>query len=141
MLRKRVFISFDYDNDRRYRYLLNAWANNSRSDIEFDDLTPGEIQSDRVDRIKSVLRQKINDSTHTLVVIGEYANSAHRHSRLIGTRNWQWWEIEQSIEAGNRLIAVKLDNSNPSPEPILRRKASWARTFKTDSILNAIDHA
>ena len=42
---KRIFITFDYDHDRNYRYLLNALAANPRSDIEFDDCTPEEIQS------------------------------------------------------------------------------------------------
>jgi hypothetical protein len=72
----RVFISFDYTNDKRYRYLLQALAENPRFDIEFDDYTPSEIQSQDIGRIKAVLTRKIRESTHTLVVIGQYANSS-----------------------------------------------------------------
>ena len=43
--KKRIFISFDYERDRDYRYLLKALSENPRSDIAFDDCTPEEIQS------------------------------------------------------------------------------------------------
>lgn len=66
---KKVFISFDYDNDRRYRYLLKALINNPSSDIEFEDLTPEEIQSYDIGRIKAALTRRIRKSTHTLVII------------------------------------------------------------------------
>ena len=118
MVRKRIFISFDYDNDRNYRYLLTALSKNSASDIVFTDVTPEEIQSSRVDRVKAVLRQKIEAATHTLVVIGRHANSYHPLKAEIGTRNWQWWEIEKSIESGNRLIGVKISSGNPTPDPL-----------------------
>jgi hypothetical protein len=108
MARKRVFISFDYENDRRYKYLLEALSANSSSDISFDDLTPGEIQSSSVSRVKSVLTQKIDNATHTLVIIGKHANHFHPDREKIGTRNWQWWEIEKSAQLGKKFIAVRV---------------------------------
>ena len=45
MTKKRICICFDYENDKNYRYLLTALSENSRSDISFEDLTPGEIAS------------------------------------------------------------------------------------------------
>ncbi len=27
-MRKKVFVSFDYENDRRYKFLLEAWNDN-----------------------------------------------------------------------------------------------------------------
>src|SRR4051794_20423574 len=89
---KRIFISFDYEHDRHYRYLLAALAKNPWFVLEFDDATPGEIQSTDIGRIKAALTQKIRDATHTLVVIGDYANSFHPDRAKIGERNWQWWE-------------------------------------------------
>src|SRR5690606_16991256 len=89
-VRKRVFISFDYDHDRNYRYLLSALCANPRSDLDFDDLTPEEIDTSDVGRVKAVLTRKIRDATHTLVIVGAHANSYHRDSAKIGTRNWQW---------------------------------------------------
>ena len=141
MLNKRIFISFDYDHDRRYRYLLLALAENPRSDIEFDDVTPEEIQSYDISRIKAVLTKKIQEATHTLVIVGEHANSYHPDSKKIGQRNWQWWEIEKSYEEGKRFIAVRIDSSNSTPTPLYDKGASWARSFKVDSIIKAIDEA
>jgi len=140
-MKKRIFISFDYEHDKNYRYLLTALAKNPRSDIEFDDLTPEEIQSYDIGRIKAVLTMKIKQATHTLVIIGKYANSYHPDREEIGDRNWQWWEINKSDEEGKKFIAVKIDSSNSPPEPLYGKGATWAKTFSVDSIVNAIDSA
>jgi len=141
MSKKKVFISFDYDNDKDYRYLLKALAKNSGSDIEFEDLTPEEIQSYDVGRIKAALTRRIRKSTHTLVIIGEHANSYHSDRKKIGTRNWQWWEIEKSDEEGNGFIAVKIKSSNSTPNSLFGKGATWAHSFKVDSIIKAINEA
>ena len=138
---KRIFISFDYEHDKNYRYLLTALAKNPRSDIEFTDVTPEEIQSYNVDRIKAVLTKKIKEATHTLVIVGKYADSYHPDRDEIGERNWQWWEINKSDEEGKGFIAVKIESSNEPPEPLYRKGATWANSFTVDSIINAIDRA
>lgn len=116
--KKRVFISFDYDNDRHYRYLLSALNKNSGSDIEFEDLTPEEVQSSSVPSIQRALARRINDSDYTLVIIGKHANSYHADRAEIGERNWQWWEIKRADKANHKFIAVKIDRSNPTPDPL-----------------------
>jgi len=141
MSKKRIFISFDYDNDKNYRYLLTALAKNPRSDIEFDDCTPEEIQSYDISRIKAVLTSKIHEATHILVIIGEHANSYHSDRQEIGERNWQWWEIKKGIEEDKSFIAVKIDPSNSTPDPLYGIDASWAMSYTVDSILKAIDNA
>ncbi len=141
MAKKRIFISFDYDNDRNYRYLLKALAANPRSDIEFEDLTPEEIQSYDVGRIKAALTRRIRKSTHTLVIIGAHANSYHPDREEIGERNWQWWEIIKSDEEGKGFIAVQIKSTNSTPDPLYGKGATWAKSFKVESIINAIDQA
>jgi len=141
MAKKRVFICFDYDHDRNYRYLLKALSENAGSDIEFEDLTPEEIESEDVGRIKAALTRRIRISTHTLVIIGKHANSYHADRDEIGERNWQWWEIEKSDAEGNRFIAVKIESTNDSPNPLIGKGATWAKVFKVESILNAINNA
>lgn len=140
-MKKRIFISFDYEHDKNYRYLLTALAKNPRSDIEFTDVTPEEIQSYDVDRIKAVLTKKIKEATHTLVIVGKYANSYHPNRDEIGERNWQWWEINKSDEEEKGFIAVKIESSNEPPEPLYGKGATWANSFTVDSIVNAIDKA
>jgi hypothetical protein len=138
---KRIFISFDYTHDKHYRYLLSALAKNPRSDIEFTDVTPEEIQSYDVGRIKAVLTKNIKHATHTLVIIGKHANSYHPDRDEIGERNWQWWEIEKSDELGTKFIAVKIESNNDSPDPLLKKGATWAYSYSVDSIISAIDKA
>lgn len=138
MAKKRIFISFDYDNDRNYRYLLSAFSNNPRFEIDFIDATPEEIQSNDIGRIKAVLTSKIKSATHTLVIVGKHANSYHSDSAKIGERNWQWWEIKKSHEEGKQLIGLKIESSNQPPEPLLNNGAKWAHSFKVESIIQAL---
>ena len=140
MALKKVFISFDWDNDRDYRNLLSAFSSNPANDIEFQDSTPGAIDTSDVGRVKAVLTTKIRGATHTLVLIGEYANTRHRDSAKIDTRNWQWWEIEKSIEEGKKLVAVKLDKANESPTPLLGAGAKWA-SYSVESIAKVLREA
>ena len=141
MAKKRAFISFDFHHDRHYRYLLSALSKNPDNDIEFIDSTPGEIDTMDSGRVKAVLTTKIRSATHTLVLIGDYANTPHKDRAKIGTRNWQWWEIEKSKEEGKKLVGVKLERSNDSPEPLLNAGATWAYSYSVESILEALRKA
>jgi hypothetical protein len=141
MAKKRIFISFDYEHDKNYRYLLSALAANSGNDLEFIDVTPSEIQSNDVSKIKAVLTTKIRNATLTLVVVGKHANSYHPDREKIGERNWQWWEIKKSHEEGKGFIGVKIERSNDAPEPLLNKGAKWAHSFNVEAIIEAINNA
>ena len=67
MTKKKVFVSFDYENDRYYKYLLEAWDANPDFEFVFSDKTPSEIDSNDIGRIKAALTTKINSATHTLI--------------------------------------------------------------------------
>lgn len=139
--RKKICISFDWHNDRNYRNLLSAWLANAKNPIDFDDLTPGAIDTSDVSRVKAVLTARIRAATHTLVLVGGHANDKHADSAKIGDQNWIWWEINQSKAAGNGLIAVKIKSSNLTPAPLFNSGANWAMSFTQDAILKAIDEA
>jgi MTH538 TIR-like domain (DUF1863) len=134
---KKVFISFDWHHDRAYRYLLSAFSANPANDITFEDSTPGAVDTSDVGRVKGVLTAKIRSATHTLVLIGKYANTRHADAVKIGTRNWQWWEIEKSIEEKKKLVAVRLETGNVSPDPLLGAGAKWA-AYNVDAIAKAL---
>jgi hypothetical protein len=136
-----VFVSFDYENDRNYKYLLEAWHANPRFSFVFQDQTPGEINSENIGRVKAALTAKIRNATHTLVIVGRYANAPHPKRHLIGNTNWINWEIEQSKREGNRIVAVKLDRSYESPSELLGANASWAMAFTEDAVLRALAEA
>ncbi len=133
---KRICISFDWHNDRESRHQLGAWLANHKIPATFTDLSAGQL-NDNVAKVKARLTAQIRAATHTLVLISEYANSRHQFSERIGTRNWIWWEIEQSKAEGNGLVAVKLRASNPTPDPLLDSGATWATSFTQEAILEA----
>ncbi|BAE49959.1 hypothetical protein amb1155 [Paramagnetospirillum magneticum AMB-1] len=133
MAKKRVVVSFDFDNDRHYRALLNAFAGNPNIDIDFADMTPSEIQSDQVDRIKAVLTTKISQATHMLVIVGEHINAPHRNRAKIGEINWQLWEIKKAVELRKPIIAVKLDRSYSTPA-LLGQGVTWIHSFNRSAL-------
>ena len=137
MALKKVFVSFDYENDRNYKYLLEAWDANPDFDFVFSDVTPSEIDSNNIGRIKAALTVKINSATHTLVIIGKEANKIHKDSRLIGYRNWINFEIHQSKLNRNKLVAVKIESRFESPEELTGANTAWAMSFNEDAIIKA----
>lgn len=137
----KVFVSFDFDHDRLYKYTLNMWDGNNNIDFRFDDKSSTEINSWNVDRIKAALTMKIKEADAVLVIVGKHANSYHKDYQLIGKRNWQNWEIAKAKELGKKLIGVKLDSGNTSPDELLGSGASWAMSFTLDSITKAINNA
>lgn len=141
MKKKKIFISFDYTKDHRYKDLLIAWSYNSNFVFSFDDRTPSEIQSYNIPTIKAGLTTKINQADITLVIVGEDCNKRHRDYYAIGYRNWQIFEIEKSKQAQKKIIAVKLNMYNDTPLELYGCGAKWVMSFSFNAIKNAIDNA
>jgi hypothetical protein len=141
MAAKKVFVSFDWDNDRRYKHLLEAWHANPDFTFVFADQTPTEINSDNVGRVKAAITAKINGATQTLVIVGKYANTRHKDADLIGYKNWINFEVAKSKANGNKLVGVKLDASYASPDELLNSGAKWAMSFTEAAILKALGDA
>lgn len=141
MAKKKVFISFDYEKDKHYKFLLQAWDKNSDFEFVFSDYSSQEIQTNSVAVVKQVLSRKINLATYTLVIVGSEANKIHKDHKEIGYKNWQNYEIAKSKEHRNKLIGVKIDRNNQSPEQLLNAGASWAMSFTQQAIINALNEA
>lgn len=141
MAKKKVFVSFDYENDKHYKFLLEAWDANPDFDFTFSDLSSTEINSWDIPTIKSALTKKINAATYTLVIVGKEANKKHADSEEIGYRNWINFEVAKSKANKNKLVAVKLSSTNESPEELLSSGASWAMSFTRDNIIEALENA
>ncbi|MEZ5969875.1 MAG: TIR domain-containing protein [Hyphomonas sp.] len=137
----KVFVSFDWENDRHYKFLLQGWHNHSRFEFTFEDGSAKEIKSEDVSRVRAALTRKINEATYTLVIVGRYANSIHRDHRLIGYRNWINFEVAQSKAANNGIVAVKLDRLYESPEELKSAGAKWAMSFNEQAIVKALGEA
>jgi hypothetical protein len=139
MTKKKVFVSFDFDNDKHYKYLLEAWDANPDFEFTFNDVTPSEIDTNDIGRIKAAITVKVNSATHTLVIIGKEANKYHKYYNSIGYKNWINFEIHQSKLNHNKLVAVKIDRSYESPDELTGADVSWALSFSQDPIIRALN--
>jgi len=132
MAKKNVFVSFDYEHDRHYKSLLNAWDQNPIFDFGFSDRSVTKpINSEDEVRIKAGITAKMNKATYCLVIIGKETH----------TSDWVNWEIENAHKLGLKIVAVKQDALYTSPDSILGKNASWAKSFKQESIINALESA
>ncbi len=141
MAKKKIFVSFDYDNDKHYKALLKAWDANPKFDFYFSDLSSTEINSWSVPVVKQVLSKKINEANYTVVLVGKEANKQHRDHEEIGYKNWLNYEVAKSKQHGNKLVAVKLSSTNTSPDELLGSGATWAMSFNQESIIKALNEA
>ena len=114
-MKRKVFVSFDYERDKDYRNLLSAWDKNENFEFSFDDRTPSEIQSDSVAVVKNVLSRKINEASCVLILAGRDINKRHKDALSIGFTNWQNYEAAKAKDFGKKIIVVKLEwNSVPT---------------------------
>ena len=141
MAKKKVFVSFDYTNDKHYKFLLEAWDANKNLDFVFNDCSSDEINSNNVSKVKENLTKRINNTTYTLVIIGAEANKQHKDHKEIGYKNWINFEIARSKDNKNKLVWVKIDKSYTSPDELLNSGASWAMSFTQDAIIKAFNEA
>jgi len=137
----KVFVSFDYTDDKHYKFLLQAWNEHPRFQFVFEDVSSEEIDSNNVGRVKAALTQKIKDATHVLVIVGKNANTSHRNRNLIGYKNWINFEVNKALELEKRIAAIKLDRTNESPDELLGINVSWAYSFTEDNIIKALTYA
>lgn len=138
-MRKKVVCSFDYENDRRYYNLLEAWNSNKAIDFYINDCTPSEIQTNSIEVIKNVLSRKIGDANYMIAIIGKHSDDLHPDHNKIGYDNWQSYEIEKNYEKGNGLVVVKLDTSYKVPEVCLGKRVEFVDGFCENKIKEALD--
>lgn len=130
MAKTKIFISYDYDNDRHYKNMLLAWDKNEEFDFAFSDHSADvSIQSTSADAIKRAISVKINSATHFLCLVGATTSNSR----------WVAWEIEKAKELKKKLVAVKITSGNTTPTGLLNAGASWAMSFTFDAIKKAIE--
>lgn len=130
MAKKKVFISYDYDNDKRYKNLLLAWDANKEFEFSlYDQSVDVSVDSTDAAAIRRVISARINNSTYFLCIVGEYTHKS----------GWVAWEINKAVELKKKIVAVKTAKDNEAPSEILGVGTEWALSFTFDSIKNAID--
>jgi hypothetical protein len=132
MAKKKIFISYDYDNDKQYKNLLLAWDENSEFDFGFSDQSADvSIQSTDAAAIKRAISAKINAATYFLCLVGSKTSKS----------SWVTWEIEKAKDLKKKLVAVKISSGNTTPSGLLNAGASWAMSFTFEAIKKAIEDA
>ena len=132
MAKRKVFISFDYDNDRHYKNLLVAWDKNKNFDFGFyDGSVTVPVNSETAGPIRRVISERIAACPRFLCIVGEQTYKS----------DWVAWEIDKAIALNRALIAVKTDRSNTSPANLLNAGATWALSFTFEAIKKALDES
>ena len=132
MAKKRIFVSYDYDNDKHYKDLLVAWDANSEFDfISHDESVDAAVNSDDTAAIRRLISARISHATYFLCLIGKETYKSE----------WITWEINKAIEFEKKLIAVKIKSGNMSPSAIVNVGACWAVSFAFEFIKKAIENA
>ena len=139
MATKKVCVSFDYEYDRNYYNLLEAWNKNPNIDFYITDCTPSEIQSESVSTVKQVLSKKIGESNYMVAIVGKHSNDLHPDHKEIGYRNWQAYEIDKNHEKGNGLVVVKLDSACSVPDEAYGIEAEWVNSFNLSDIKESLN--
>lgn len=115
---KRVFISFRAE-DRQQINGLRLLAANPNFGIEFyDESVRTPYNSTNATYIRQRIREKINRTSVTLCMV----------SQLTYTSEWVRWELEESIDKGNTIIAMGLPGGPTNltlPEPLRRLNIEW----------------
>jgi hypothetical protein len=105
--RRNVFISFASE-DLDYVNLLRGQAKNEDSDLEFNDWSLKEpFNSDRAEYIRRGIRERIRQSSVTLVFVSEHTAASE----------WVDWEIRESHRLGKGVVAMYQGESPPTVLP------------------------
>ena len=141
MAKEKVFVSFDFENDKNYRYILDELCKNEEFEFIFEDKGIKKVNEWDIEPIQQNLIKKIEESTYTLVIIGKNSNTINKNKKFIGMRNWINYEINKSESSGNKLVAVKLNSLYTSPPELFKSEVVWADDATVDSILEALNKA
>lgn len=121
----RLFVSYDHDNDRLYRRLLEAWNANGEFALDFSDPAPGFRPGGLdAEAFRAAVEAKIRAADLFLCVVGTYT---HRSE-------WVAWEVGRAAAHGKEILAVKIDSANETPAPLIEAGARWATSFTLDAI-------
>lgn len=111
-MKRRVFISFK-NEDRQQVWGLRLLAANPDFDIEFfDESVRSPVNSQNSSYVRQKIKEKINRTSLTICMIGTNTYSSE----------WVRWELEESTNKGNTIIAMALKGIHHAtlPEPIKR---------------------
>lgn len=129
--RRRLFLSFHYE-DRPQVQGFRLMAHNPHLQFDFNDSSIREaVNSERSGYVKSVISEKIRQSSVLVCLIGD------------GTawRDWVNWEINKAIEFGKGVCGVRLKNARGAAPAVLREIRAPIAAWNMEQIVAAIECA
>jgi len=130
MTKNRVFIGYDYDNDKAAKDRLLGWDTDKEFDFSsYDRSFDVAVDSEVAAAIKRDLAARIGASSHFLCIVGKETYRSR----------WIAWEIRKAVELKKKLVAAKTDSTNNSPTAMQGVGESWSTMFNFDSIKKAIN--
>ncbi|MBI1995909.1 MAG: TIR domain-containing protein [Deltaproteobacteria bacterium] len=130
MATNKVFIGYEYDNDKAAKDRLLGWDANKEFDFSSYDQSFGiAVDSPGAAAIKQELAARIGDASYFLYIVGKESFRS----------GWVAWEVRKAVELKKKLVAVKTDSIYNSPPVLQSAGASWSTMFNFDSIKQAID--
>ncbi len=130
MTKNKVFIGYDYDDDRAAKDRLLGWDTHKEFDYSsYDRALDVAIDSEAAVAIKQDLAARIGDSNLFLCIVGKETY----HSA------WMAWEIRQAVALKKKLVAAKTDSTNNSPTAMQGVGALWSTMVDFESIKKAMN--
>ena len=130
MAKNKVFIGYDYDNDKAAKDRLLGGDTNKEFDFSsYDRSLDAAVDSEDAVAFQQDLAARISDSSHFLCIIGKETYRS----------GWMAWEIRKAVELKKKLVAAKTDSTNNSPTTMQGVGASWSTMFNFDSIKKAMN--
>ncbi|WP_295791392.1 TIR domain-containing protein [uncultured Microbacterium sp.] len=124
---KHIFLSF-VEEDLESVRLFRGQAKNKNSALEFDDYSVKvPYNSTNAAYIRSKITEKIRAASVTIVLIGTYTWKS----------DWVDWEIQKSIDLGNKVIGVRLRSGLVVPTALINARAKIV-DWKIDDIVREI---
>lgn len=104
---RRIFISHTGEDRLQVRgFILLRW--NINVDFTFFDRSLIDpVKSDDPNYIKKCIRDKMNGTSVTVVLIGSNTYKS----------KWVRWEIEESVDRGNGILGIKLKGKSAARAP------------------------
>ena len=133
MAKKKIFISYDYENDRYWKNLLVCMGREQPLRLLVLRYVRRRVRRQYGCGRDSSARSPLGSTT----LLTSYASLVRTHTRAGGSSG----EIGKAVGLKKKLVSVKTDRDNTSPDAIIGVGASWAMSFTFDSIKKAIDDA
>ena len=112
--RKNIFISFAHE-DLNDVNLLRGQARNASSELDFNDWSLRQpFNSERAEYIRAGIRERIRQSSATLVYVSEVT---HRSE-------WVDWEIRETLRLGKKVFAMYKGDIAPTTIPAALKESN-----------------